>query len=230
MSDTNVDDQNSNTDTATTDDGNVGATGDEQQTNGVDQSSADTNTQDQGADDKGQQDQSDRTAGDDQDTDSDAPVDVGALRIPEGFERDEQSAAAFGEVASELELTQKQAQKLVDLQAKLIGQQAEKQAAVFKEQVQKWEDEARKDPEIGGVKFDEKAAMGRKAIAAFGNSKLVEAFNTTGLGSHPEMIRFMYRIGQAIQEDKLDLGGANPESQTSAADRMFPGMAEQNTS
>lgn len=194
--------------------------GDQQKASGDDQDS-------QKKDGDGDKDQKAQDSKADSKFDADAPADVSALKIPEGFQKDEEIANAFQEIANELDLTNGQAQKLVELQAKAIEQGANSAEAEFQTQVKKWEAEAKKDETIGGIKFEENVAVARKAILAFGDEELGQAFKLTGIGSHPAMLRFAYKIGQAISEDKLDLGQANSQARKSAAETLYPNMPSQ---
>jgi hypothetical protein len=63
------------------------------------------------------------------------------------------------------------------------------------------------DKEFGGDKLSENLGVAKKALDAFGTAELRSLLNQSGLGDHPEVIRFMYRAGKAISEDRF-VGGA----------------------
>ena len=80
------------------------------------------------------------------------------------------------------------------------------------------------DAEIGGDKLPENLAVARKALETFGTPELKALLNESGLGNHPEVIRFFYRSGKAISEDRVIRGGAAGQP-TDPAKRMFPNQA-----
>jgi len=88
-----------------------------------------------------------------------------------------------------------------------------------------WLDSAKSDKEYGGDKLPQSLAVAQKAMEAFATPELKSLFEATGLGNHPEIVRFMVRAGNAISEDKHISGrnsGAAP-AQT-MAQRMYPNM------
>jgi hypothetical protein len=58
---------------------------------------------------------------------------------------------------------------------------------------------------------------------AFGTPQLRELLNESRLGNNPEMIRFMYRAGKAISQDKFVAGGpARPDGARDPAKFLYP--------
>jgi len=124
-----------------------------------------------------------------------------ALTMPEGVEVDQELLDALSPEFKELGLTTKQAQALADKfiasqQAKVEGAQAK-----FAETVSNWVDQAKKDPEIGGAKWDGTVKNASGVVSRFGTPELKEFLNTSGAGNHPELIRFMAKVGAMIGED-----------------------------
>lgn len=138
-----------------------------------------------------------------------APEKYEAFKLPEGVEADPAALEAFMPLAKELNLSQEQAQKLVDFQAANVAKAAKAQQDVWTETNEKWVADAKADPEIGGVKFDENVADAKKFIKAFGTPELFEALAFTGAGNHKEFIRMAARAYKAIGEDKIVTAG-NP--------------------
>jgi hypothetical protein len=75
----------------------------------------------------------------------------------------------------------------------------------FNTQVSNWLDEARADKDIGGDKFDENVATAIKAIDTFGSDGLKSILNESGLGNHPEIIRFAVKAGRLISDDAVHM-------------------------
>jgi hypothetical protein len=69
--------------------------------------------------------------------------------------------------------------------------------------------------------------VAKKALDAFGTTELRSLLNESGLGNHPEVIRFMFRAGKAISEDSMVTGtkgeakSAGPRSFNDLADAMY---------
>jgi len=76
------------------------------------------------------------------------------------------------------------------------------------------------DEEFGGQKFNENAGMAKEALKQFGNEELSDLMDSTGLGNHPEVIRFFFRVGKAMKEDNFSTGPSGNEQKT-AAQIMF---------
>ena len=128
---------------------------------------------------------------------------------PEGHVLDDGVIGKFSEVAKELNLPQDKAQKVLDVMAPAI---AERQAAALQSMTQEWAESARADKEFGGEKLTESLASAKKALDAFGTPELVTLLNESGIGNHPDVIRFMVRAGKAISEDGFVLGGRGASS------------------
>lgn len=150
-----------------------------------------------------------------------------AYKLPDGVQVDEALLGEFNTVAKELGLTQAQAQKLVDLQAKTAaaGETGREEflAKALKTQSDTWVNEIKNDPELGGAKFDATVSTAVKAISTFFGDDFRELLNDSGIGNNPALIRGMHKIGLAISEDKLVIPGsdASATEEVSAAKAMF---------
>ena len=154
-----------------------------------------------------------------------APEEYEDFTYPENFEIDEGLLAEAKPLFKELNLTQEQAQKLVDLQSGFMTQLSEQQAETWQETVDKWAEEAKSDKEIGGKAFDENVAVARTAVKEFASDGFKEMLDVTGVGNHPEMIRFLHRVGKAISDDRVLQGGSKSPSSDDPAKILFPDMA-----
>jgi hypothetical protein len=74
-----------------------------------------------------------------------------------------------------------------------------------------WRNEAQTDAEIGGDKFPETVATAKKALDAFGTPKLKALLDETGIGDHPEVIRFFHNVGVVNAEHDFVKAG-KPEA------------------
>jgi len=136
-----------------------------------------------------------------------APAEYADFQLPEGIEIDADVMTEFKGLAKELGITQEAAQKLIDLQASMEEKRAETLQQMVADQSQQWANQVKNDPEIGGENYDQSVALAVKTIETFGSPELRTLLNDSGLGNHPELVKFCHRIGKAISEDTLVMGG-----------------------
>jgi|TARA_R110002095_G_C4251583_1_gene240164 hypothetical protein len=173
----------------------------------------------------------DKKATDDKDADGedadssndDVPDEYADFTLPEGMTLDPDLLAEAGPVFKDLGLTQDQAQKLIDLQSKKAEADVQKQMTDFNQMIDDWKDQSQNDKEFGGDKFDESVAVAREAIDKFGTPALKDLLSEHGVGNHPEVIRFMVKVGQLTREKNID-GGMNPAAGGPAdrVDQLYP--------
>ena len=137
-------------------------------------------------------------------------------------ELDPEVVIAFGEVAKELDLPQDAAQKVIDKVAPVM--QA-RQAKMVEQVRVDWANEAKADQEFGGENLNANLEVAKSSLNTFGTDALKSLLQESGLGNHPEVIRFMYRAGKAISEDAYvgNSQGANAKSNSIPKD--FDGIA-----
>jgi len=131
------------------------------------------------------------------------------LKMPEGVPLDEELFKALSPEFKELGLTQGQAQKLVDGYIKAQSGRMQGQGESFTEITQGWIEEAKADKEIGGDKWEATVSTARRAVEQFGTGQLRDYLTQSGAGNHPEVIRFMAKVGAMIGEDKPPQGGTS---------------------
>ena len=120
--------------------------------------------------------------------------------VPEGMTYDEQSAAAFGDVAKKAGLSQEQAAAIASYGMQYMQQGVDAAMKAVQDTQAGWAQEAR--DALGG-QFDAvvaKAAAGRDALAEKVPG-LTQMLNETGAGNRVEMIRLMAAVGELIGED-----------------------------
>lgn len=153
-----------------------------------------------------------------------APEQYEEFKFEEGKALSEDMAADVKAIAKELNLPQAQAQKLADLALKRSETAQTAQAEALEKARTEWADSARADKEFGGDQFDANLATAKKALDAFGTPELRSMLNESGLGNHPEVIRFMVRAGKAISSDRVVTGAAST-APADPAKRLFPNQA-----
>lgn len=176
------------------------------------------NSQGQGSENGGESNQGNQT---DQDGE---PL---TLKAPEGFEDFQEEFDAFASHmdpwlkanpnATPREILLEAGRR----QAELVSQQSTQASEAFNAQLQSWENEAKADAEIGGENYDANVAVARKAIETFGNDAFKQVLNESGMGNHPEVIRFAMKAGAALKEAPVLRGdGAAPAK--SFAEKVYP--------
>ena len=141
--------------------------------------------------------------------------------LPEGMDIDEAALTEAIPVFKELELTQAQAQKIVDIQAKLVQAGSEKQVNDFNQLMTDWRTQTENDSEIGGDNFNENVNIARAAIGAYGTPELKQLLEEQGVGNHPEVVRFMVRAGKTLKEDVTGQTGAASSQVQSRAEQIY---------
>jgi len=133
------------------------------------------------------------------------------LELKEGLtEGDLNDVLSF---AKENNISQSAAQKILDskLEAKVKFEQEKKQN--LQNAIEVWKQETKNDPEIGGDNFESALKLADLTVSHY-DKDFKSLLDTTGLGSHPLLLRFLYRIGKDLQNDnmvKRPLNGA-PET------------------
>lgn len=141
--------------------------------------------------------------------------------VPEGVQLNEEITTSFKSIREDAKLSpQEKAQSLLDLQGKLTQSLMESQEQAQAAQKQQWADQIKADPELGGANFDKTVETAVKAIEQFGSPELRTLLNGTGIGNHPELVKFCHRIGKALSEDSLVMGG-DKKPDTRTADVLF---------
>jgi hypothetical protein len=144
--------------------------------------------------------------------------------IPEGTEIDSQIHDAYSEAARELDLPQDKAQGMFD---KVMSTLHRRGLEEQERQSTEWIKEAKADPDFGGDKLEENLGIAKKAVTEFGSDGLRDLLESQmGLGNHPEVIRFMVKVGRALSEDRFvgsNQGQAvDPNDDVAQARKLYP--------
>lgn len=151
-----------------------------------------------------------------------APEVYADFTAPEGVELDKDLLAEFTPLAKELNLTQENAQKFVDLAAKIVT----KQFAAMEAQHLQWAEDAKADTEIGGDKLAANLALGKKVIDYAGGAALRTVLNDTGLGNHPALIKAFAKLGNLISDDTIERGKSGAADSGDPLAKLYPSMAK----
>ncbi|ASG82613.1 peptidase [Salmonella enterica] len=141
------------------------------------------------------------------------------FQAAEGVELDTEALKEFEPVAREMNLTNEQAQKLVDVYPKILAGVQQRQAETWQQTTEQWAADVKADKEIGGDKLPSNLSAAQRALDQFGTPELKEYLNTTGLGNHPDLVKTFVKIGKAMSEDGMVTGGN--DGQRSAAEVLY---------
>lgn len=137
----------------------------------------------------------------------------------EGVELDAEALKDFEPVARDLNLTNEQAQKLVDAYPKILAGVQQRQADAWQATTEQWAADVKADKEIGGEKLTANLSAAQRALDQFGTPELKEYLNTTGLGNHPDLVKTFVKIGKSMSEDGMVTG--KEHGQRSAAEVLY---------
>ena len=141
------------------------------------------------------------------------------FKTAEDIELDTEALKDFEPVARELNLTNEQAQKLVDVYPKILAGVQQRQAEAWQQTTEQWAADVKADKEIGGDKLPSNLSAAQRALDQFGTPELKTYLNDTGLGNHPDLVKAFVKIGKAMSEDGM-VTGSN-DGQRSAAEVLY---------
>lgn len=107
-------------------------------------------------------------------------------------------------------LTNEAAQDLLDWQNDTVEQIFATQKADEEKQVEGWRQEVISDPELGGTNLERVSKQAQSVVKRYGSDDLVTMLNTSGLGNHKEVLRFLSDIGAAMESDSFHSGKEAP--------------------
>jgi hypothetical protein len=152
-----------------------------------------------------------------------APEKYADFKLPEGLALDPERFGKFQDLAKTMNISQDNAQKLIDLAIANSAQAEKAQADSWAKTREGWVKEINEDPEIGGAKLQESTELARRALKEFANDKLIGFLNSTGFGDHPELVRVFVKIGQKMGEDKAVDGKPSGTSDGKSAAEVLYG-------
>lgn len=137
----------------------------------------------------------------------------------EGVELDAEAMKDFEPVARDLNLTNEQAQKLVDAYPKILAGVQQRQMDAWQATTEQWAADVKADKEFGGDKLTANLSSAQRALDQFGTPELKDYLNTTGLGNHPDLVKVFIKVGRSMSEDGMITGKEN--GQRSAAEVLY---------
>lgn len=150
-----------------------------------------------------------------------APEKYEAFTLPDDVTLDDALMSEFSQVAKDADLPQDKAQGLVELGVKMAkGFESATQQSLDQLKNQ-FATDLKNDKDLGGEKVDENLGIAQRAINAYGSDELKTMLKESGLGNHPELVRFFHAVGQTISEDGDVDSGATQGGEKSLAQRLY---------
>lgn len=140
------------------------------------------------------------------------------LKLPENSILDSESVEQVAAIAKQNGLTNEQAQKILDDQSSAVTQAIADRSA-------KWLDQLKSDKELG-PQLSRKVELASRVVNRFGSEELKNELNRSGFGNHPELVRILSRIGEAMAEDTLINPAGVPKDRKPTAE-VFYGAPKQ---
>lgn len=141
--------------------------------------------------------------------------------LPEGVETDPEVMDEFKKLAKASGLKQENAQELAALGGKVAQKVAAKQAELAAQARKEWKQQSVSDKEFGGDKIVENLGVAKRGFQAFATPEMTQLIKESGLGDHPEFIRFFYRVGKSISEDRMVMGGNSFNAPKNPAEVLY---------
>ena len=119
--------------------------------------------------------------------------------LGKGFLEDVESFAKENNLSNEV------AQKVLDKQQMVLDSFIEAEANRHDKELEEWRQEVINDPTLGGDNLNKTAEDARRVVTRFGSEGFIQILKETGYGDHPEVVRFLSKLGSIMSEDSLIL-------------------------
>lgn len=154
------------------------------------------------------------------------------LSLPENSPLSSEELAAIQKEAKDAGLTKEKAEQMLtskDQTARAAQTRLqEQQAKAFAETKSQWRATVEKDPEMGGDKFNETVALSSRAFKTLASPELQIWAEKTGLGSYPEFVRLMAKVGKMMGEDRLIRGSIDAPTEKKPKEEVLYGKTTPN--
>jgi len=157
-----------------------------------------------------------------------APLTANDLALPEGVEIDEASKGKFIDILNENLSRKELADKLLNLQTEMSQTASDSISEAWDTMQEEWKTAAGAHPDCGGDKLAPALGSVKELINEVMGDKasdVFEAFDLTGVGSHPAVISLLHKLALERAEGKATVGSPASPPQ-SLADAMFPNQGQ----
>lgn len=133
------------------------------------------------------------------------PLTIDDFKGLEGFTPDDPSLKSYVDLMNDPALSAKDRSiKLLELQKQVVSGLSEKSTQAFIKLNEDWVNETKSDPEFAGDKLQPALGNISKLLTRFGDDKVKQAFDYTGAGNHPAIVKFLHNISKVLNEPGAD--------------------------
>lgn len=155
-----------------------------------------------------------------------APFDPKAYKAPDGMTVDEKMLGDYAAIINDNKLSaSERGTKMLDLYNSAMKQVGESHTKAWSDTNEKWVNEVKADPEIGGTKFEPTKQMISRAIDTLGpemSKTFRQSLDITGVGNNPAFIRGMAKLASALTEGGHVAGNPPGGKDKALRDVFFP--------
>jgi len=144
------------------------------------------------------------------------------LKLPEGSLLKPESIESVSKFSKEKGLTQEEAQSVLERENTVITAYVEGLEKLMKEESDKWVQEIQNDKELGGDNLTKTSEISKRVLEKYGPELIKELERPPHLGNHPAFVRFMNRLGKAMESGEFVKGESKPGEVKSAAEVLYP--------
>lgn len=162
-----------------------------------------------------------------------APEKYTDFKLPEGFTLPAETLTEATGLFKDMNLSQDQAQKLVDFHTKAVQSTSDGIAKLWQDTQDTWIDELKSDPKYGKLFTSGELGAGiSKMISSLDQGLATafrDAFNFTGAGNNPAIVRGLYELSKLYNEPSRHVSGNPPasvKSKPSAAAALYPNLVK----
>lgn len=156
----------------------------------------------------------------------DNPFKAEEVKFPDGTQVDPAMVSSLVDVVNEFGLPRPAVAKLLDLQQKAMLANSEAGSRDWAKMQEEWTGEVMKDPEIGGQKWPQVQTKIGGLLDTFGSPELRQAFDLTGAGNNPHVVRFMSKVANILSESGYISSNASGSTEKSAAEILYPNQGK----
>lgn len=145
--------------------------------------------------------------------------DPAAIKVPEGVTADPALMQDFAGLVGEMNLSQEQAQALVDLQVKAMQAQENQ----FVELRRNWVEEIKADPKYGGERLESTLQDAAAVVKRFDESgEVMKTLTASGFGDNPAIIKMLANIRRRIADHEFVTASDKATGKQHLYDRLWP--------
>lgn len=156
----------------------------------------------------------------------DNPFKAEEIKFADGSQVMPEMAAAFTDVVNKYGIPRDAVSALIDLQQKATLANSEAGSRDWAKTQEDWTAEVMKDPEVGGQKWPEVQTKIGTLMDTFGSPELRQAFDLTGAGNNPHVVRFMSKVAAQLTESGFISSGKGGGGQKSDAEILYPNQGK----